>query len=298
MAEITSDGLYGRIAKRLGLIFLLLILLASTLLWRIDNTRAERIRLALFDTAMPVARFFYEPVVRVNELMLNLQSYERLLAQNEELRRELQQMKAWQEAARQLEQENAKLLDLNNVKLKPGLTFVTGEVLTEASSPFRQSALVNLGSQDRIIDGWAVMDGLGLVGRISGVGAETSRVLMITDTQSRVPVLIKPTEQRGMMVGDNSGLPLLDFLERAEDLQPGDQVFTSGDGGVFPSDLLVGTVVRATDDRLRIRPSADLLRLEFVRIVRHTPSAPINIPERLIGPVLPEPDQLGPSDNG
>lgn len=288
MADASKDDrLYGKLIRRLGLMAMLLILLAFTLLWRIDNTRAERIRLALFDQAMPVAEFIYAPFVQFNTLLLRLQSYESLLIQNEELRRELQQMKAWREAARQLEQENAKLLDLNNVKIKPGQTFVTGEVLIEAASPFRQSVLINLGARDRIVDGWAAMDGLGLVGRVSGVGQETSRILLITDTESQIPILIKPSEQSGLMVGDNTNLPLVNFLERTDDIQPGDQVFTSGDGGVFPSDLLVGTVVRASDNRLRIRPSADLPRLEFLRIVRHTPSAPITVPDRLVGPILP-----------
>ncbi|MEO0341958.1 MAG: rod shape-determining protein MreC [Pseudomonadota bacterium] len=287
MAEEKSDGFYGRALRRLGLFITLLVCLVLTLLWRIDNLRAERMRLAILDRAMPVAETLYWPLEKASDLLLDLRSYERLLTQNAELRRELQQMKAWREAAIQLEQENAKLLDLNNVKLQPRFNVISGEVLIDAASPFRQSILVNLGRADRITDGWAAMDGLGLVGRVSGVGERNARILLITDTESHIPILIKPSEQRALMEGDNTGLPLLSFLERADLVQPGDRVFTSGDGGVFPSDLLVGQVVRATDGRLRIRPSADLLRLEFVRIVRHTPSAPIVLPDRLIGPTLP-----------
>ncbi|MEM0977825.1 MAG: rod shape-determining protein MreC [Pseudomonadota bacterium] len=283
----SADNYGSRVVRRIGVLFTLLICVMLTLLWRFDNTRAERIRLAVFDQVMPVAELVHAPISRATDLVANLQSYERLLTQNAELRRELQQMKAWREAAIQLEQENAKLLDLNKVKLKPSLSFISGEVLIEAASPFRQSALINLGSDDRIRDGWAAMDGLGLVGRIAGVGTSTARVLLITDTESRIPVLIKPSDERALIVGDNSQLPLVAFLEREDFVRPGDRVFTSGDGGVFPSDLLVGTVVRATDGRLRLRPSADLLRLEFVRVIRHSPSAPITVPERLIGPTFP-----------
>ena len=100
------------------------------------------------------------------------QSYTRIYEQNQELRRELQQMKAWKEAALQLEQKNAKLLDLNNVRLDPKYTFVTGVVLADSGSPFRQSVLLNVGERDGIVDGWATMDGIGLVGRISGVGRQ------------------------------------------------------------------------------------------------------------------------------
>jgi rod shape-determining protein MreC len=99
------------------------------------------------------------------------QSYASLYEQNQELRRELRQMRAWREAALQLEQENAKLLDLASVRLDPALTFVTGVVLADSGSPFRQSVLLNVGQRDGIRDGWATTDGLGLVGRIFGVGS-------------------------------------------------------------------------------------------------------------------------------
>ncbi len=134
----------------------------------------------------------------------NFQSYARIYEQNQELRRELQQMKAWKEAALQLEQKNAKLLDLNNVRLDPKLTYVTGVVLADSGSPFRQSVLLNIGERDGIVDGWAATDGLGLVGRISGVGRSTSRVILLTDANSRIPVMIQPSGQRAILSGDNT----------------------------------------------------------------------------------------------
>jgi cell shape-determining protein MreC len=85
--------------------------------------------------------------------------------------------------------------------------------------------------------------GIGLVGRISGVGSRTSRVILVTDTSSRIPVTIQPSGQKAMLSGDNSPLPPLDFVEDDDEVRPGDRVVTSGDGGVFPAGLLVGQVV-------------------------------------------------------
>jgi rod shape-determining protein MreC len=200
--------------------------------------------------------------------MDNFQSYQRLLAQNQQLREELKQMKQWKEAALQLEQKNARLLDLNQVRLDPRLTHVTGVVLADSGSPFRQSVLLNVGARDGIIDGWATMDGLGLVGRISGVGEKTSRVILLTDSNSRVPVVVQPSGQRAILSGDNGDLPPLDFLEDPAEIRPGDQVISSGDGGVFPAGLLVGSVVLGTDKRLRVALAADYQRLEFLRVLR------------------------------
>lgn len=281
---------FGRPIRRLLVGLLVLCLFAVFLLWRIDSPRAERVRAAVVDAIVPNMDWAFVPVTATLDLISDFESYAQLKQQNEELRDELRQMKAWKEAARQLEQENAKLLDLNKVRLDPALTVVTGQVLADSGSPFRHSLILNVGaSRDGIKDGWAVTDGLGLVGRISGVGRHSSRVLLLTDSASRVPVTIQPSGQKAILAGDNSPLPLLDFIEVPEDVRPGDRVESSGDGGVFPAGLLVGSVVRTRDGRLRLRLSADYERLEFLRVLRMRPRERIDTPATLIGPVLPGP---------
>ncbi len=284
-----SDS-YVRPVRRILIGVLLFALFATFLFWRIDSPRAERLRAQVIDRFVPSFSFVMVPVTKVVDMVENFQSYTRIYEQNQELRRELQQMKAWKEAALQLEQENAKLLDLNNVRLDPKLTFVTGVVLADSGSPFRQSVLLNIGERDGIVDGWAATDGLGLVGRISGVGPNTARVILLTDSNSRIPVTIQPSGQKAILSGDNTKLPPIDFLESPELVRPGDRVVSSGDGGVFPAGVLVGTVVQGPDRRLRIRLAADYERLEYLRVLRSHPKAPVTDPGRL---VLPPEESLG-----
>jgi rod shape-determining protein MreC len=283
---------YGRPVRRILVGLMALVLLALFALWRIDSPRVERFRMLLIDRVVPSMDWAMAPVTWGAGVMSGFQSYSRILEQNQELRRELQQMKAWREAALQLEQQNAKLLDLNQVRLDPKLTHVTGVVMADSGSPFRQSVLLNVGDRDGIRDGWATMDGLGLVGRISGVGRTVSRVVLLTDASSRVPVTVQPSGQRAILAGDNSSLPPLDFVEKTDLVRPGDRVVTSGDGGVFPAGLLVGQVVQGSDRRLRVVPSADYMRLEFLRVLRSHENEPIDDPGSLIAPppgTLPEP---------
>ncbi len=282
---------YVRPIRRLAASVLILCLFAIFIVWRIDSPRAERFRAEMVDLVVPNMEWAMVPVTETVRLVRGIQSYAALQRQNRELRDELQQMKAWKEAALQLEQKYAKLLDLNKVRLDPALTVVTGQVLADSGSPFRQSVLLNVGgARDGIKDGWAVTDGLGLVGRISGVGQNSSRVLLLTDNTSRVPVTIQPSGQRAMLSGDNSIFPALDFIERPEEVRPGDRVISSGDGGVFPAGLLVGNVVQARDGRVRLRLAADYERLEFLRVLRAQEVDRINAPAELIGPLLPEPN--------
>ncbi len=259
---------------------------------RVDSPRVERFRAAFIDRVVPNMEWALVPVTKAVAMVEGFQSYTRVLEQNQELRRELQQMKAWKEAALQLEQKNAKLLDLNQVRLDPTLTHVTGVVMADAGSPFRQSVLLNVGARDGIEDGWATMDGLGLVGRISGVGRASARVILLTDANSRLPVTIQPSGQKAILAGDNSAAPPLDFLEKPDLVRPGDRVVTSGDGGVFPAGVLVGQVAQGPDRRLRVRLAADYERLDFLRVLRSHPAERIADPGGLIPPAAGPPASL------
>ena len=254
--------------RRLITVVLLLILFGLFVVWRIDNPRVEKFRALVIDTFVPNFEWILRPMTSVVKLAQDYQSYEKLLEQNKELRRELQQMKSWKEAALQLEQENARLLDLNQLRLDSKLTHVSGIVIADSGSPFRQSVLLNIGSRDGIQDGWAAMDGLGLVGRISGVGSSTSRVILLTDNASQIPVIVQPSGQRAILMGDNSFAPTVEFIENVDLIRPGDRVVTSGGGGVLPAGLLVGTLAMDPNGRLRVRLVADYERLEFLKVLR------------------------------
>ncbi len=273
--------------RRILIGVIVVVLIALFLLWRIDSPRVERFRTALVDRFVPSFSWAMAPVTQATIMIENFQSYARIYDQNQELRRELQQMKAWKEAALQLEQKNAKLLDLNQVRLDPQLTHVTGVVLADSGSPFRQSVLLNVGARDGIIDGWAVMDGLGLVGRIAGVGQTTSRVILLSDSNSRIPVTIEPSGQQALLEGDNTAIPPLNFVENPDLIRPGDQVVSSGDGGVFPAGILVGQVVEGPDRRLKVRLAADYERLDFLRVLRSHAAEKIIDPGSLIAPIVP-----------
>jgi rod shape-determining protein MreC len=122
------------------------------------------------------------------------------------------------------------------------------------------------------------------VGRVSGVGQSTSRVILLSDSNSRIPVTIEPSGQRAILTGNNSSLPPLEFIETPELVRPGDRVVSSGDGGLFPADILVGNVVQGTDRRLRVQLAADYERLDFLRVLRPLPREELRDPGGLVQP--------------
>jgi len=236
-------------------------------LWRVDNTRTELVRTKIIDFVSPLTTPLNYPIKVLGDFVKYFEVYSSLLEENKQLKRTLQNMTAWKEKALQLEQKNAQLRALNNVKLSKDLVWVTGEIMADSGSPFYQSGVINIGIKDGIKNGSAAVDGLGLVGRISGIGQNVARVLFLTDISSAIPIKIKRNNQKGLLIGDNSPWPLLEFVEEKALINIGDRVFTSGDGNVFPSGILIGNIFIDSRKKLRVKPIANFESLEFLRIL-------------------------------
>ena len=237
------------------------------ILWRVDNTRTELVRTKIIDFVSPITTPLNYPMKVLGDFIKYFEVYSSLLEENKDLKRALQNMAVWKEKALQLEQKNAQLRALNNVKLSEDLAWVTGEIMADSGSPFYQSGIINIGLKDGIKNGSAAVDGLGLVGRISGVGENVARVLFLTDISSAIPIKIKRNNQKGLLIGDNSPWPVLEFVEEKALVNIGDRVFTSGDGNVFPSGILIGNILIDGKKKLRVKPAADFESLEFLRIL-------------------------------
>ncbi len=286
---------FGRVLRRGALIALALLCVGLFALWRADSPRIERLRMALVDRATPAIEVTAKPIATLSALAADFEGIGKVREQNRLLRAEIERLRIWREAAQQLERENAQLRALNNLRLAPRIGFVAGEVIADSASPFAQSALLNIGAADGVVDGAAAVDGEGLVGRVVGVGARAARVLLLTDFNSRVPVKVLPSGRRAILTGENTDTPRLAFLEAAAGVAPGDLIVTSGDGGVFPPDLAVGRVAVVSEHGARAQVAADYERLEFVRVLLYRPATRIDTPGGLIAPATPpaETPELG-----
>jgi rod shape-determining protein MreC len=296
VARLRDDaaGEMARTLRRIVLAVLCVVGLVLFVLWRADNPRVERLRVAVAEAASPSITVLAAPATRLWSFVEDWGRLQDVYAQNRELRREIERLRAWRDAAQGLERENAQLRALNNVRLSPRMSFATGEVIADTGGPFGHSALVNIGARDGVEDGAAAVDGAGLVGRVVGVGDEVARILLLTDFDSRVPVKILPSGRRAILTGDATAAPRLSFIAEPEGVEIGQQVVTSGDDGVFPPDLAVGVVAALEGRAARARLAADYQRLEFVRVLRWRRPTPNDAPGELILPGRAEPLAGGP----
>jgi rod shape-determining protein MreC len=195
--------------------------------------------------------------------------------ENERLREENRQLLKWKETALRLEHQNSRYEALLNVKLDASIEYVTGRVVSDTGGPFVQMFIINAGKRDGVRDGQAVIDEDGLVGKVLGAGHTASRVLMLSDLNSRVPVLVEPSNYKAVLVGDNAKNPRVRFLPQSAQVQIGDRVVTSGDGGELPPGLPVGVVsdISSTGE-IRVQTFSRDTRIERVRILAYEKADP------------------------
>jgi rod shape-determining protein MreC len=189
------------------------------------------------------------------------------VSENRRLKAELKEMRQWRDVAIALRDTNDRYRTLLGLRTDPPISMVAARIVTDSRGPFANTRLANSGSEKGVKPGNPVMSENGLVGRIIGVTTGASRVLLLTDTASRTPVMIDRTNARAILTGDGGPNPRLDYLRGREPVKEGDRILTSGDGGVLPRGLPVGTAVKGLDGRWRVVLASDRAAIDFVRIL-------------------------------
>lgn len=265
-------------AQRFAFLILVFAAFGLMLLGKAETLVVERVSTSVVDFVAPIMDVLSRPAASLNQAVETVRELAALRTENQQLRRRNDRLRAWQEAARRLAEQNAALRAMLDYVPDPPMRFVSARVIGDPGSAFVRSMLINAGTRDGIAKGQAVVTGDGLAGRIVAAGGRSARVLMITDINSRVPVVVESSRERAILAGDNRDNMRLVFLPANAVVSPGDRILTSGHGGVFPPGLPVGRVVSVGDGGIRVRPFVPLDRLEFVRAIDY-PGISVVLPD-------------------
>jgi rod shape-determining protein MreC len=213
---------------------------------------------------------------QITSVRTGLKSLEQLERENAALQVENRDLRATNQGLRDAEQEVNRLRHALNYRERSVFKLIAAEVVARDSSTWWRTVTINRGKRDGIEIDMAVATDEGLIGKITTVSDSISVVLLLSDENCRVAVKVEGSREQGIVSGERvtTGLtPLLNlnFLSKQADLKPGQKVYTSGVGGVFPSGLLVGVVktfrVRELDGQAQLTPAVDLSHLEDVFVV-------------------------------
>ena len=249
---------------------LFLALIASAiglmLVGRSDPKVFHDARIAVADATAPILGVVTEPVESAARMVDEVNGLIALHGENRRLKQQVERLQQWQAAARQLEVENRRLRELLAYNRPDAERVVSGRVIGSGGR-FVRTALVNVGADRGVRKGIAAVTGEGLVGRVADVGRRSSRILLITDLNSKIPVMVQNTRARAILAGDNTPSPRLNYLSASSGLATGQRVVTSGEGGAFPAGIPVGIISQVSENGVRVQPFFDPDRMELVRLM-------------------------------
>lgn len=255
------------LAQRFAYISMVVAAVGLMILGKVDVLLMDSFRAHVTDTVAPILDALSRPAESVAKAIEHVRQLSALSQENALLRESQARLLQWQTAALRLEAENKNLRDLLNYVPGPEPSFITARVIADTGGAFAHSLILNAGVRDRVAKGQAAMTGDGLVGRVAGAGSRSARILLITDLNSRIPVLVGTKRTRAILAGNNSDRPRLIHLLSGETVSAGDRIVTSGHGGAFPFGLPVGVVASVSDGGIGVEPYVERNRLEYVRLL-------------------------------
>jgi rod shape-determining protein MreC len=214
----------------------------------------------------PVLSVVHAPLVQFDRWVGSVDELFSVYQENLRLKDENARLRQWRNVAVVMQDRVARYQSLLHAVPDPGVDSVLARVIGRASRPFLETMILDAGSSHNIKPGQAVVDARGMIGRIYLAGSRTSWVILLTDLNSRIPVSISPGNRQAIMVGDNTAMPTLDTLSQIVTLRAGDQIVSSGDGGLLPPGLPIGTVVEQ-GGKYRVALLADASSSEDVEVL-------------------------------
>lgn len=254
---------------RLTLPLLMAAAFALMLFGKADALLAERARMALADALVPIYAWIAEPLAAVRSVAGDAQGLLALRSDNARLRAENERLRRWQAVALTLEAENATLKANLSWIPDPAPSYVTARVVADAGGVYARAVLLSVGPNHDMAKGQIALDERGLVGRVTELGLRSARVLLLTDMNSRIPVVLESSRGRAILVGTNGPRPRL--IHWPEGVMPveGERVVTSAEAQAFPAGLPVGVVHYSAGNVPEVDAAARLDRLDVVRIFNY-----------------------------
>ena len=272
---------------------LLVVTLLILFIGKADFNIVNRISIIISDLSSPAISSISNQTKIIGNSFNYLKNTASIRDENKYLLTENIRLKKFEILSKIYENENILLKNQLNLIPQNYNNFITVKAINAPGNIFSHSLLLNAGRKDGVQKGNAVLFNGVFIGQIIRVGENSSRMLLISDVNSMIPVVVSNNRIPSILTGENLILPSLNFLPNNVKLKEGSVVQTSGHGGLLPSGLPIGTVVKNASDRYFVKPSIDLNLIDYVQILLWQANG-INLQRRsseiLYKPVSPEED--------
>lgn len=284
---------------QLPLVIVVALAVVLVLLGKAQSSLFDQARVRVTDWLAPGLEVVRAPIQGFDRWMGSITEIFSVYEENLRLKEENARLRQWRNVAIVMQNRVDRYQSLLHAVPDPKLNAVLARVIGRASRPFVQTLILDAGTRNHAGPGEAVVDARGMIGRIYLSGSRTSWVILLTDPNSRIPVTVAASVGNGgtvqaIMSGDNSPRPTLDLMSHTVMLHAGDQVVSSGDGGLLPYGLPIGTVVPGSGGSWRVALLADPASTQDVEILNYfqapeKPPAAAELPAEAAGlkPLVP-----------
>lgn len=253
--------------RRIANLLLIVFSFSLMFLGKADILAVRNARMSASDFLAPIVDLLSSPARGVATMVTGIRTVASLRAENVRLQAENDLLKRWRRRAEILESENRQLRSVTGAVTPESRVPLTARAVTAPGGSFAHTVLISNGLDHGIQAGNPVVTADGLVGLVVDVGSSYARVLMISDINARIPVILSSSSWPGLTIGQNGPFLELAFLPEEATPQVGELVLTSGHGGVLPAGVPVGRVDLIEDDFVRVVPAVNFRNLGYVSVL-------------------------------
>ena len=251
--------------QKFSLLALMLLSVVLLFVETIEIKPLNYLRFFLKDSIYRGSTVVSLPSEAFRSVMLTAEDHMNLYKQNIELRKKnsLLEEKIYNTSFLVLENEQLRKLLVDHEISSNNI--ISSRVMINKKSPYLNSFVISSGRNKKIKNGMAALDGKYFVGRIIDVNFFSSRVLLITDLNSRIPVIIEPKGYHAIMAGNGTPNPILEFLPKNHNIKVGNKVFTSGKEGIFLPGIPIGKI-KIVSEKISLSLFSDINQITFISI--------------------------------
>ena len=246
---------------------LIIITFLIMFIGKADLAIIKKINIIISDLSSPIISSFSNQTKIIGNSFNYLSNTASLKEENKNLYLENMKLKKYEILSNMYESENLLLKNQLNLVPQKIPNFITARAISAPGNVFAHSLLINSGRSAGIEKGNAVLFNGMFIGQIVSVGNNSSRVLLISDVNSMIPVVVSNNRIPSILTGENLILPSLKFLPNNVKLNHGSIVQTSGHGGLLPAGLPIGTVVKHSSEKNYVKPLIDLNLIDYLQVL-------------------------------
>ncbi len=260
---------FNLVFQKIETVFFSLLCVIFLIVSRVNADFSKNVSFAFVSMSMPVVKVIALPFNAVINLLTDFRELVEAKKENESLKEELAKLKSFYIKSLNVHQENKELRSILDFVTSKSSNFKVARIIGRSHQMFNQKVLIDAGANRGLKEGAIVTGDRGVIGRIAEVSEDKSRLILLNDASSRIPVITSKSRARAILAGNNSGLMDMMYLPKSHKIEVGDWVFTSGDGDTLPPGLLVGVVKHVDKDSAEVVMVEDVSNSDIVTIISY-----------------------------